>query len=139
MTPALVVDCSITMAWCFADEASPAATAIQEQLIEDVAIVPAHWFLEVTNVLALAERRKRISAVDSMQFVHLLQQLEIQVDQEASNRAFAHLLPLCRSHSLSSYYAAYLDLALRRQLPLASLDDDLRRAATKLGVVVLGK
>jgi predicted nucleic acid-binding protein len=139
MTPAFVIDCSITMAWCFADEESAAAALIQERLVQEAALVPAHWFLEVTTVLAMAEKRQRISAVDSSHFVHLLQELDIQVDHEFSARAFDHLLPLCRSHSLTGYDATYLDLAIRRQLPLATLDDDLRRAAVSLGVSVLGK
>jgi predicted nucleic acid-binding protein len=61
------------------------------------------------------------------------------VDEEAPRRTFDHILPLCRSHGLTSYDAAYLDLVLRRQVPLASLDDALRQAVTSLGLQVLGK
>ena len=64
---------------------------------------------------------------------------DIQTDHETAARAFDHLPPLCRSHGLTSYDAAYLDLALRQRLPLASLDDDLRQAAIGLGIQVLGK
>ncbi len=73
------------------------------------------------------------------QFVQLLSVLDIQTDEETPRRAFQHILPLCRSHGLTSYAAAYLDLVLRRQLPLASLDDALRRAVTSFGMQVLGK
>lgn len=138
MKATLIIDCSITMAWCFADEGTEYTAHIQDRLIAEAALVPAHWVLEVTHVLAMAEKRKRISAADATEFVKLLAVLEIHIDNDASARAFRHILPLCRDHSLTSYDAAYLDLALRQQLPLASLDEDLCRAATSLGVEVLG-
>jgi predicted nucleic acid-binding protein len=139
VNPTLILDCSMAMAWCFADESTSETAGIQDRLAAEAALVPAHWFLEVVNVLAMAEKRKRISPDDSRQFVQLLSILDIQVDEESSRRAFDHVLPLCRSHGLTSYDAAYLDLVLRRHLPLASLDDDLRQAATSLGMHVLGK
>lgn len=139
MKPTLVLDCSMAMAWCFADESTPETARIQDRLAAEAAVVPAHWFLEVANVLAMAEKRKRISPEDSQQFVQLLSILDIQVDEEASHRAFGHVLPLARGHGLTSYAAAYLDLVLRRQLPLASLDDALRQAALSRGMQVLGK
>jgi predicted nucleic acid-binding protein len=139
MKPTLILDCSIVMAWCFADESTPETVLVQDRLAAEAAVVPGHWFLEVTNVLAMAEKRNRISADDALQFIQLLSCLDIQVDEEASRRAFDHILPLCRTHGLTSYDAAYLDLQLRWQLPLASLDDALRKAATSLGMQVLGK
>ena len=139
MTPSLIIDCSITMAWCFADEATVETARVQDRLIAEAAVVPAHWFLEVVNVLAMAEKRRRIAAADASNFLHLLAALDIQTDHETAARAFDHLPPLCRSHGLTSYDAAYLDLAVRRRLPLASLDDDLRQAAIGLGIQVLGK
>jgi predicted nucleic acid-binding protein len=139
MKPTLIIDCSIAMAWCFADEGTEETAQVQDRLITEAAIVPAHWSLEVANVLAMAEKRKRISVADATEFVKLLGALDIQVDEEASSRVFDHVLPLSRSHALTSYDAAYLELALRRRLPLASLDDDLSRVATSLGIQVLGK
>jgi predicted nucleic acid-binding protein len=139
MTPGLIIDCSMAMAWCFADEATAETAKVQDRLIAEAAVVPSHWFLEVVNVLAMAEKRKRIAAADASAFLRLLAALDIQTDHETSARAFDHLPPLCRSHGLTSYDAAYLDLALRRRLPLASLDDDLRQAAISLGIQVLGK
>lgn len=138
-SPSLVLDCSIVMAWCFADESTPETVEVQDRLVAEAAVVPSIWFLEVTNVLTSAEKRKRISPQDTQQFLDLLTVLDIQVDHETSSRAFDHVLPLCRSHGLTSYDAAYLDLALRRQLTLASLNDALRQAATKLGLQVIGK
>jgi predicted nucleic acid-binding protein len=139
MTPSLIIDCSITMAWCFADEATAETAAVQDRLISEAAVVPAHWFLDVVNVLVMAERRGRISAADASSFLQLLSALDIQPDHETFTRAFAQLPPLCRTHGLTSYDAAYLELALRRQLPLATLDDDLRQAAIGLELTVLGK
>jgi predicted nucleic acid-binding protein len=139
MTPALVLDCSVTVAWCFKDEMTDETKALQDRLILESALVPEHWFLEVANALLVGERRKRISTIDVNEFPRLLGALLIEVDDQSPPRAFDHILPLARAHSLTSYDAAYLDLALRRHLPLASLDDDLRSAATALGVQVLGK
>ncbi len=139
MTPGLIIDCSITMAWCFADEATVETARVQDRLIAQAAVVPAHWFLEVVNVLVMAERRQRIAAADAVNFLHLLAALDIQTDHDTSARAFEHLPPLCRAHGLTSYDAAYLDLAVRRRLPLASLDDDLRQVAGRFGIQVLGK
>lgn len=139
MTPAFVLDSSVTMAWCFGDEFTPAIAKLQDQLIDAAAIVPPHWPLEVINVLRTAEKRRRISVADSQLFVQSLRATAIQIDDGFSNQVFDHCFALCRAHGLTSYDAAYLELALRQQLPLASLDDDLRRIAKQLGVKVLGK
>jgi predicted nucleic acid-binding protein len=139
LSAAFIIDCSITMAWCFSDEATAAVSKLQDRLERETALVPAHWFLEVTNVLAMAEKRKRISPAKTAAFLGLLAEMDIEVDEEATRRAFEHLLPLCRSIGLTAYDAVYLDLALRRGLPLASLDDDLCAAARQLGIEILGK
>ncbi|HEY3968363.1 MAG TPA: type II toxin-antitoxin system VapC family toxin [Planctomycetaceae bacterium] len=139
MTASLIIDCSLTMTWCFADEATDASADIQDRLTHEGVLVPAHWFLEVTNVLVMAEKRRRITSSRSDAFVQLLQVLDIEVDNDIPGRAFDHVLPLCRTHKLTSYDAAYLDLAVRRRLPLASLDKDLRAAAEELGIELLGQ
>ena len=138
MTPMLVLDCSITMAWCFPDEATPQTEAIEARLITEAAIVPAHWFLEVSNVLALAEKRKRITPAETRLFLDDLSKFDVQVDEDTHLRAFDEILPLARQYGLTTYDAAYLELANRRRLPLASLDEPLRRAVTSLGLPVLG-
>lgn len=138
MNVAFVVDCSITMAWLFHDEATPKTAALLTRLATETALVPAWWFIEVTNVLAMAERKGRITPTQSDAFVADLGKLGIERDDEAPNRAFTHLLALCRTHRLTSYDAIYLDLAVRRNLRLATLDDDLRKTAKKLGVRLLG-
>ncbi len=139
MSAAFILDCSITMSWCFPDESTPASLKLLDRLESETALAPSHWFLEVTNVLAMAEKRKRHTAAKSAEFLTRLDALDIEADDEAAGRAFAELLPLCRRHGLTSYDAAYLELAHRRRLPLASLDNDLRSAAKKLGIEVLGR
>jgi len=139
MSASLVIDCSMTMSWCFADEAATASQEILKRLDQETAIVPSHWFLEVANVLFQSERRKRISASESDLFLARLTLMSFEIEYGPTRRAFEHLLPLCRSHGLTSYDAAYLDVALRHNLPLASLDGPLREAAQRVGVTVLGK
>lgn len=139
MSPAFILDCSLVMSWCFSDEATRATNDVQDRMADEAALVPWHWFLEVANVLAMAEKRKRIHATDSTQFLAFLNALDIQPDSIPPASAFDRLLPLCRTHGLTTYDAAYLDLAQRSRLPLATLDVDLRKAATKLGVELLGK
>lgn len=139
MSAAFVLDCSVTMAWCFGDEATAASFAVLDRLDRETALVPSHWFLEVANVLGLAEKRRRMTAGATTEFLKLLGTLDIEVDNVTPDRVFPHVLPLCRDYGLTSFDAAYLELAVRRQLPLASLDTDLRAGARKVGIKVLGK
>ncbi len=137
MRASFIVDCSIAMAWCFEDEATERTDAILARLSTESFLVPEHWFLEVANVLAMAEKRKRISQAKVDEFLSLLSVFDIEVDTGLSKRAFAQLPSLCRKYALTSYDAAYLELAVLRQLPLASLDSDLCMAAEKAGVVII--
>jgi predicted nucleic acid-binding protein len=139
VNPSFVIDASLAMAWCFPEEATTATHELLDRMEREAAAVPAWWFLEITNVLALAERKGRLSPAQVAGFIGLIGVFELDVDDQAPERAFTEILSLCRAHSLTSYDAIYLDLALRRQLPLASLDDDLRTAAQALGIVLLGK
>lgn len=94
--------------------------------------------LEIANALAMAEKRKRSTPAQSDKFLKMLSALDIDVDHEFASRAFGPLLSLCRAHGLTSYDAAYLDLAARRRLPLATMDKQLATAARKLKIAVLG-
>jgi predicted nucleic acid-binding protein len=138
MSAAFVLDCSVAMAWIFNDEATPKTEALLTRMTTETALVPAWWFIEITNVLAIAERKGRITPIQSDAFIADLSKLGIERDDEAPQRAFTYLLAMCRTHRLTSYDAIYLDLAVRRNLPLATLDDDLRKTAKKLGVRLLG-
>ena len=131
-----VVDNSIVMTWCFKDEANPYADGVLNRLTESVAIVPAIWPLEVTNVLLVAERRKRLHESDSIRFISLLSQLPIVVERAWPERMMKDLLALGRANSLSSYDAAYLELAMRQGLPLATLDSFLLEAARRVDIPI---
>lgn len=122
-----VLDCSVTMAWCFEDEANRYSDAVLTALSTDQAIVPSLWSLEVANVLVVSERRGRLSREDAQRFLDLLAGLPITVSPFAPEPAEA--LALAREHRLSAYDAAYLSLALRARLPIATRDRALRMAA----------
>jgi predicted nucleic acid-binding protein len=129
-----VLDCSVTMAWYFKDEADPYASAVCKSLGHCEAVVPALWPLEVANILVQGERHKRSSEADASKWLGYMQQLPIRVDPESPVRAWSDILQVARRHGLSAYDAAYVEVALRLGLPLASLDDRLREAATSAGV-----
>jgi predicted nucleic acid-binding protein len=135
---AFVIDSSVALTWLFKDEATMRTNELLERLNSDSAVVPAWWYVELTNVIALAERKGRITPAQTATFIEELSKFDIDIDAEAPGRAFTHLLSLCRAYHLTSYDAIYLDLAMRRQLPLATLDEPLRKAAKKVGVKVLG-
>jgi predicted nucleic acid-binding protein len=137
MTERFVVDNSVVMAWCFEDENRAYADKILDRLTAATAVVPAIWPLEVVNVLLAAERRQRLRQADSLRFVAMLLQLPISVDYDRPQNAMSGLLALGRETALSSYDAAYLDLAIRRGCPLATLDRRLIDAARATGVAVL--
>jgi predicted nucleic acid-binding protein len=139
MSAAFVLDCSLAMTWLFTEEATKETAKLLDRAAAETALVPAFWFLEVANVIVAAERMKRVTLGKSGDFMFQLSRLDIEIEAESPDRAFDHLVPLCRIHSLTSYDAVYLDLALRRRLPLATLDQQLRKAAKKLGVKLLGK
>lgn len=139
MTPSFVLDCSAAASWCFIDEAAPQTRELLERLNDEAVVVPGIWRLEIINTLATAERRQRIKRADADGFLAMLRRLDIQVDEEGLDQAFDHVLALCRIHQLSSVDASYLELAMRRRLPLATLDESLRKAARKAGVKTLGQ
>ena len=132
-----VLDASVALAWCFEDENTPSARQILARLTAEAASVPATWPIEVANVLALAERRRRITPADSAEFIAKLEDVAILVDEETSSRAFGRVLDLAREERLTAYDAAYLELAMRLGVPLASKDADLCNTAQRLGVSVL--
>jgi predicted nucleic acid-binding protein len=130
----LVVDASVTMSWCFPDEENPYAQSVLRLLRELDAVVPAIWPLEVANALVVAERRRRLKPAETTRFLALIRGLDVTVDRETSNQALGETLSLARRYALSAYDAAYLELAIREGLPIATLDKDLERAARRLGL-----
>jgi predicted nucleic acid-binding protein len=135
--PALVIDASVTLAWLLADEQPAAAARVLDQIIEDGAVAPGLWPLEVGNALLMAERRGRLSSRNRTQALQSLAGLPIEIDDETTRRAWRETLALAETHRLTLYGAAYLELAQRRSLPLATLDAALRTAAETAGVPLL--
>ena len=129
-----VLDCSATLPWVFASEATKETHALHGVLIAGgKAWVPALWHLELGNVLMNARRRGRIDQAGIEKFLSTLSLYDIEVDQETMTVAWSKTLSLADSYGLSVYDAAYLELALRRGLPLASLDAPLLAAVKKSG------
>jgi len=134
---AIVLDSSVALSWCFEDEASPEMDAIYERVRDEGGIVPSLWHVEVGNVLVQAEKRGRISAAAVAARLESLAQLPISIDIEAPARAWGAIVFLARTEGLTTYDAAYLDLAMRLGLPLATNDRDLADAARRAAVPVL--
>lgn len=133
----LVLDASVTLAWCFEDEGGEYAVGVLESLREKEAVTASLWPLEVTNGLVTAERRGRLGRADAAQFVRLLLSLPIVIDPVARRRPFESTYGLARTRGLTTYDAAYLELAIRLGIPLATLDGRLRDAAAEEGVELL--
>ena len=120
MSNDFVIDNSVVMAWCFKDETRQYADYILDSLEDASGFVPSIWPLEVCNVLLVAERKKRIGEAGSTRFIALLAELPIIVEQESPERMIKEVFTLARTHKLSSYNALYLDLAMRKGLPIAT-------------------
>lgn len=131
----MVIDTSVTMAWCFEDETTDETEAVLERLRQEEGVVPSLWELEVVNVLLVAERRRRISEAQATRFLDLLTRLPIRVDASPTDLTAA--LAAGRRHRLSAYDAAYLILAERQGIPLATLDGNLATACRNAGVDLL--
>lgn len=132
-----VLDASIALAWFFIDEATPETAALLEQLAATTAFVPEHFSLELTNVLLSAERKKRVTYPQILEFLSLIERLNIQIDRETADRGFHNILALAYSEKLTSYDAGYLELAMRLGVPLATKDIALRNAAKKVGIKLM--
>jgi predicted nucleic acid-binding protein len=127
----LVLDASVTLAWCFEDEDDAYADSVLGFLTDHVAVVPALWFSEIANGIAVAERRGRIRRAEVSHVVDLVSSIAITVDQTLSLQPWmTNVISLARRTNLSAYDATYLDLAMRLGLPLATTDRALRLAAT---------
>ena len=134
----LVVDSSMTLAWYFEDEKTEESTAVLHRVADAGAVVPALWRLEVLNGLQVAVRRRRITIAYRDASLDDLRSLVIAIDPGTNHQAWSATLRLCDRFGLTPYDAAYLELALRRQLPLATLDGELIRAARAENVPLVG-
>jgi predicted nucleic acid-binding protein len=134
----LVLDSSITIAWAYNDETTPQVLDVFDRLIANGAWVPSLWRIEVANVLEMKVRGRRNDAVFRDNALTNLSLLPISIDQETDRQAWGATLRLAERHRLTLYDAVYLELALRRGIPLATLDIELRAAAKAEGVGLLG-
>ena len=132
-----VLDASVAVAWCFDDESTPAAWALLDRLRTAPGHVPVLWALEIGNILLGAEKHRRITRARTTEFLDIVGELDIRVDPDVPGRAFRDVLPLARERRLTTYDAAYLELAMRLGLPLATKDTALARAATGLHIKTL--
>lgn len=121
-----VVDASVAACWLLPDETHPLASAARERLLRDHALVPSIWWFEIRNLLIVNERRGRLDENKSNRALRILRRLPIEFDQRINEE---RLLDIARAHRLSVYDAAYLELASRENVPLATLDRALAGAA----------
>jgi predicted nucleic acid-binding protein len=132
----VILDASVTLAWVFGDETSPAVRQVFESVAEHGAVVPNLWWLEVANSLTMAVRRKRVDRDFRDAALRDLAILDLTTDPQTATQAWSATLALADQHRLTVYDAVYLELAARRRLPLATLDQDLREAAKKESVTL---
>ncbi len=134
----IIIDSSATLAWIYADEITIPITQVFDRVINGNAFVPALWRLEVANSLQMSIRRRRIDAAFRDAALGDLAMLNITTDPDTDVFAWSTTLQLASAYRLTVYDAAYLELALRRGLPLATLDRELRAAGDAMGVTLLG-
>jgi predicted nucleic acid-binding protein len=132
-----VVDASVALAWCFEDERSPPLVALLGRAATEGAYAPQIWPLEALNALFSAQRRGRIASAKRRELASLLRELPIALDPDTATEAWSATQTLAEAHGLTAYDAAYLELALRLGLPLATLDKALADAARILGAPLL--
>ena len=136
--PSFVADASAALPWCFADEATSWTEALLDRMEQGEEVwVPAHWPTEVMNGLVMATRQGRIDRARVARFVAALASLAIRIDPAYTPAAWNAVIAAATKHRLTVYDAAYLELAQRTGLPLATLDGDLQKAARAEGVVLL--
>ena len=134
-----VLDNTVTMAWCFTDEATEFTETLLSRLsnLTDSAIVPALWLYEVVNVTGLAVRKGRITEEKARGFLESLSDLPIDVENPTRTQMFASVRALAGQYRLTAYDASYLELALRHKLPIAAFDNALAKAARTAGITLV--
>jgi predicted nucleic acid-binding protein len=131
----LVLDASVAVAWCFPEESTPFTEGVLDLLASGTeALTAAIWPFEVANALLVGERRKRISVAQVTTVLQRISALPITVDPVRTDTAFGQILSVARQDQLTEYDGAYLELALREGLTLATMDKGLQRAARNAGV-----
>jgi len=132
----LILDTSIAISWCFSDETSALSQAALTAVSGGSPLVPSYFRLELANVIATCERTKRLIGSQAEHYIRLIDELPFEVDEATDRNALRSTLTLARKHRLTSYDAAYLELAIRTRLPLATTDKALAKAAVAAGTMV---
>jgi len=132
-----VLDSSVALAWVLPDEANPTLDLLCDRLTNDVALVPPVWPLEIGNVLLVAVKRGRLKPREVNQLVTELRALPLEIDTASTEQALEATLALAQKYDLTTYDASYLELAKRRDLPLATLDTRLRQASLSAKITLL--
>ena len=133
----LVLDSSVTLSWCFQDESTSATDELLDRVGAIGAVCPALWPLEVSNGLLMSERRGRVDPRRRQQLLNFIRDLPVEIDVDGVSRVWGPINQLALRFTLTAYDTAYLELAQRLALPLASLDQAMRSAAYQLGISVL--
>lgn len=135
MSQAFVIDASVGFAWLHPTQATPETEKLLEQVGNGAqVVVPSLWFIEIANSLLVLQRRKKLTPDERKSALETLGALNLTVDEESAREAFRKVSELAEKHGLTAYDAVYLELALRRKLPLASRDEALRQAAKHCGL-----
>lgn len=133
----LILDASLALSWALPDEASAYSDAILNRVARFGALAPALWLHEIANGLLMAQRRGRYTTAQRMAFVEELLRLPIEVESSAARAVLDGQAALAERYALTAHDAAYLDLALRRNLPMATQDKAMKAAAGKAGVAIV--
>jgi predicted nucleic acid-binding protein len=133
---AFILDCSVTVSWFLSDEESSKYSVLLTEVATKGAIVPSLWSYEVANALLMAGRRNRISPQQIEKVLALLKDLPIKIDYESNHHIWQESLSLAEEHKLTAYDAAYLELAIRHKLPIATFDKALKQAAKNIGCIL---
>lgn len=133
----IVVDASVCLAWAHKDERTPDVAAIAQKVTRDGAVAPPHWPVEIANGLAMAVRRGRIDAARRDEILANFRRLPVEVETPSLEFTWTSVPWIAARFDLTAYDAAYLELAARRRMPLATLDQKLARAAREDGLLVL--
>ncbi|MBX7147813.1 type II toxin-antitoxin system VapC family toxin [bacterium] len=132
----LVIDCSIAMSWCFEDEISEEADKILNEITRYELVVPVLWWFEISNVLVVAERKKRMKSAHSNQFIRTLKMYPFTVDTLQVEHRLDDILAFARKHLLTFYDASYLELAHHMDCALATKDKALIKACSEAKIKV---
>ena len=136
LSPSFIMDASATLAWVFEDERTDETDALLGRLDKEAVLVPTLWVFEVANTLVVAERRGRLSAAKITIFVNALRSLPIVIAETDSN-LMGQIIQIARDRRLSGYDAAYVLLALKTGLPLATLDRKIIAVSQDIGITIL--